>query len=89
MSWACCTECAAELAASGSGRVVLAFGEAGIGKTALLRQFCAEVPRRFTTLWGTCDPLFTPPARHTTRRRPPSSAATRGRLFPASPDRST
>ena len=52
--------CAAELAASGRGRVVLAFGEAGIGKTALLRQFCGEVPRRFTTLWGTCDPLFTP-----------------------------
>ncbi|MGZ4173313.1 MAG: helix-turn-helix transcriptional regulator, partial [Solirubrobacteraceae bacterium] len=52
--------CAAELAASGRGRVVLAFGEAGIGKTALLRQFYSEVPRRFTTLWGTCDPLFTP-----------------------------
>ena len=52
--------CAAELAARGRGRVVLAFGEAGIGKTALLRQFCGEVPRRFTTVWGTCDPLFTP-----------------------------
>jgi DNA-binding CsgD family transcriptional regulator/tetratricopeptide (TPR) repeat protein len=39
---------------------VLAYGEAGIGKTALLRQFCEEVPRRLTTLWGTCDPLFTP-----------------------------
>ena len=52
--------CAAELAARGRGRVVLVFGEAGIGKTALLRRFCDEVPRRFTTLWGTCDPLFTP-----------------------------
>ena len=39
---------------------MLAFGEAGIGKTALLRQFYSEMPRRFTTLWGTCDPLFTP-----------------------------
>ena len=52
--------CAAEVAAGGRGRVVLAFGEAGIGKTALLRQFCAEAPRRLTTLWGACDPLFTP-----------------------------
>ena len=52
--------CAAELAARGRGRVVLASGEAGIGKTALLRRFSGEVPRQFTTVWGTCDPLFTP-----------------------------
>jgi DNA-binding CsgD family transcriptional regulator/tetratricopeptide (TPR) repeat protein len=52
--------CAAEMAASGRGRVVLAFGEAGIGKTALLRQFRDELPRRVTRLWGTCDALFTP-----------------------------
>ena len=52
--------CAAELAAHARGGVVLAFGEAGIGKTTLLRQFCDEVPRRFTVLWGTCDALFTP-----------------------------
>jgi DNA-binding CsgD family transcriptional regulator/tetratricopeptide (TPR) repeat protein len=55
-------DCAAEVAAGGRGRVVLAFGEAGIGKTSLLRQFCDEAPRRLTTLWGTCDPLFTPRA---------------------------
>lgn len=42
------------------GRVVLVSGEAGIGKTALLRQFCSTLPRRFSVLWGTCDPLFTP-----------------------------
>ena len=52
--------CAAELAAHGHGRVVLVYGESGIGKTALLRQFSAELPRRVTMLWGTCDPLFTP-----------------------------
>jgi DNA-binding CsgD family transcriptional regulator/tetratricopeptide (TPR) repeat protein len=52
--------CAAEVAAHGRGRVVLAFGEAGIGKTALLRQFRDELPRRVTGLWGTCDALFTP-----------------------------
>ncbi len=42
------------------GHVVLISGEAGIGKTALLRQFRALLPRRFSVLWGTCDPLFTP-----------------------------
>jgi tetratricopeptide (TPR) repeat protein len=52
--------CAAEVAAHGRGRVVLVSGEAGIGKTALLRQFRDELPRRFTRLWGTCDALFTP-----------------------------
>ena len=52
--------CVAEMAAHGRGGVVLAFGEAGIGKTALLRQFHDELPRRVTALWGTCDPLFTP-----------------------------
>jgi DNA-binding CsgD family transcriptional regulator/tetratricopeptide (TPR) repeat protein len=62
-------ERAAELAAleeslaavrgSGQGRLVLIAGEAGIGKTSLLRAFRAahaDVP----TLWGGCDPLFTP-----------------------------
>jgi len=42
------------------GRVVLVSGEAGIGKTALLRAFRdahASGPR---FLWGACDPLFTP-----------------------------
>jgi predicted ATPase len=52
--------CAAEVAGTGRGHVVLAFGEAGIGKTALLRQFRDELPRRFTVLCGTCDPLSTP-----------------------------
>ncbi len=52
--------CLAETAARGRGQIVLVFGEAGIGKTALLRQFRAGLPRRFTVLWGSCDPLFTP-----------------------------
>lgn len=52
--------CAAEVAANGRGQIVLVFGEAGIGKTALLRQFRGELPRRVTALWGSCDPLFTP-----------------------------
>jgi DNA-binding CsgD family transcriptional regulator/tetratricopeptide (TPR) repeat protein len=53
-------ECSTETAELRRGSVVLVSGEAGIGKTALLRQFRASLPRRFSVLWGTCDPLFTP-----------------------------
>jgi ATP/maltotriose-dependent transcriptional regulator MalT len=42
------------------GRVVLVSGEAGVGKTALLRQFCEERRQSARILWGGCDPLFTP-----------------------------
>jgi DNA-binding CsgD family transcriptional regulator len=45
----------AETSARG-GRVVLIGGEAGIGKTALVRRFCEGRP----VLWGACDALFTP-----------------------------
>jgi DNA-binding CsgD family transcriptional regulator/tetratricopeptide (TPR) repeat protein len=42
-----------------AGRIVLISGEAGIGKTALLRSFRAgAAPARI--LWGACDPVFTP-----------------------------
>jgi DNA-binding CsgD family transcriptional regulator len=51
---------AAEMAASGRGAVAIVAGEAGSGKTALLRRFGAELPRRVTVLWGNCEPLFTP-----------------------------
>ena len=51
---------AAEMAAAGRGGVAIVSGEAGVGKTALLRQFRGELPRRVTALWGSCDPLFTP-----------------------------
>jgi DNA-binding CsgD family transcriptional regulator len=56
----CLHGCSKETADLRRGRVVLVSGEAGIGKTALLRQFRASLPRRFSVLWGTCDPLFTP-----------------------------
>ena len=46
------------VAETGRGRLVLVSGEAGVGKTALLRRFCSEQDAR--VLWGDCDPLFTP-----------------------------
>jgi DNA-binding CsgD family transcriptional regulator/tetratricopeptide (TPR) repeat protein len=35
-------------------------GEAGVGKTTLLRRFCSDRPSSTAVLWGSCDPLFTP-----------------------------
>jgi predicted ATPase len=48
------------IAATGSGRAVLVAGEAGIGKSALVRAFVDSVRRRVRVLEGACDPLFTP-----------------------------
>jgi DNA-binding SARP family transcriptional activator len=42
------------------GRLMLVGGEAGAGKTALLRRFCEEQSRSARVLWGACDALFTP-----------------------------
>jgi DNA-binding CsgD family transcriptional regulator/tetratricopeptide (TPR) repeat protein len=49
----------AETAAQG-GRLVFVEGEAGVGKTSLLRAFRASVPAGARTLLGSCDPLSTP-----------------------------
>jgi DNA-binding CsgD family transcriptional regulator len=54
-------EDALEAAIGGSGRVVLLGGEAGVGKTALLRAFCAQ-PLSARVIWGTCERLFSPRA---------------------------
>ena len=45
---------------SSQGRMVLIGGEAGVGKTALLRTFCEALPQPVRVLWGSCEPLGTP-----------------------------
>jgi DNA-binding CsgD family transcriptional regulator/tetratricopeptide (TPR) repeat protein len=45
---------------SSRGRLLLVGGEAGVGKTTLLRRFLEERGRSARVLWGACDPLFTP-----------------------------
>ncbi len=46
--------------ASREGRLALLGGEAGVGKTALLRAFCASRSERLRILWGAGEPLHTP-----------------------------
>jgi DNA-binding CsgD family transcriptional regulator/tetratricopeptide (TPR) repeat protein len=47
-----------EVRSSSHGRLVVVAGEAGVGKTALLRAFCAShAPPRL--LWAGCEPLRT------------------------------
>jgi DNA-binding CsgD family transcriptional regulator/tetratricopeptide (TPR) repeat protein len=53
-------ECLETVRRGSQGRVVAVSGEAGVGKTALLRRFCEESGRSTRILWGACDPLFTP-----------------------------
>lgn len=47
-------------AALGRGRTVLLEGEAGIGKTSLLREFAKHADKGCRVLWGSCEALFTP-----------------------------
>ncbi len=49
----------AQVRSSGRGRLVLIAGEAGAGKTAVLRSLCARHPD-VPVLDGACDALFTP-----------------------------
>jgi DNA-binding CsgD family transcriptional regulator len=62
------TRAFAGVEADGQGRIALVAGEAGIGKTALLRQFATATASGGTegtgtarrVLWTRCEPLFTP-----------------------------
>jgi ATP/maltotriose-dependent transcriptional regulator MalT len=49
-----------EATATNGGCVVLVTGEAGIGKTALVREFVRHRGTAIRALWGACDPLSTP-----------------------------
>lgn len=49
-----------ENAASGEGSVVLIAGEAGAGKTSVIRAFVASLDDSTLVIQGACDPLTTP-----------------------------
>jgi len=53
---------AVEDAQNGAGAMVVISGEAGIGKTALVRSFADECEESMRVLTGVCDDLITPPA---------------------------
>ncbi|MGZ4001205.1 MAG: AAA family ATPase, partial [Mucilaginibacter sp.] len=45
---------------AGEGHCMLISGEAGIGKTSLVRAFCLEKKVQAIILQGSCDALFAP-----------------------------
>jgi predicted ATPase len=47
-------------AARGNGRVVAVTGEAGVGKSALVRAFAELATDNVRVLWGACEDLSTP-----------------------------
>ena len=49
-------------ARTGSGKLVLIAGEAGLGKSSLVERFVSEHRRDTRALWGACDALSTPRA---------------------------
>ena len=52
----------AAVVAGPHGRLVFVRGEAGVGKSVLLRRFSEFEGRSVRVLWGSCDALFTPRA---------------------------
>jgi len=70
---------AALSAGSSSGSSVLLSGEAGVGKTTVLRAAARQAARRIDWLWGTCEPMLSPtplgPLIDWLDRMPPALAA--------------
>jgi DNA-binding CsgD family transcriptional regulator/tetratricopeptide (TPR) repeat protein len=52
--------CLAAVISGSRGATVLVTGEAGIGKTTLLRHFASRAAGTARFFWSACDPLFTP-----------------------------
>ena len=48
------------VATRGEGRVIVLEGEAGVGKSSVLRELAARPPIGVRVLWGACDALTTP-----------------------------
>jgi len=75
-------ETALERAGDGAGSVVLVSGEAGIGKTTLVRAFVRSASGRARVLVGACDDLLTPrvfgPLRDAVRSGPLADALVTG-----------
>jgi DNA-binding CsgD family transcriptional regulator len=53
-------QCLEQVALSGSGMVACIGGEAGVGKTRLVREFCHRRGAREQVLQGACEPLLAP-----------------------------
>ena len=70
---------AALCSGSSSGGSVLLSGEAGVGKTTVLRTAARAANRRIDWLWGTCEPMLSPtplgPLVDWLDRMPPALAA--------------
>ena len=49
-----------EVIEGSGGKLLLVTGEAGVGKTALLRRFSSSRKPSIRVLWGSCEPLLTP-----------------------------
>jgi DNA-binding CsgD family transcriptional regulator/tetratricopeptide (TPR) repeat protein len=49
-----------EIVGGSGGKLLLVTGEAGGGKTVLLRRFSSSQPASIRVLWGSCEPLLTP-----------------------------
>src|ERR1700729_4102681 len=54
------TRAQATVQRSATGQAVFVAGEAGVGKTTLVRHFCRGLGAT-RLFWGGCDPLTTPP----------------------------